>query len=54
MELSQRESTAVENMGAPRRALLSSSAMWQAVGRPREVSAFSRCLPKAVVPLTQN
>jgi len=53
MELSQRESTAVENMGAPRRALLSSSAMLQAVGLPREDSAFSKC-PKAVVPLTQN
>lgn len=54
MELSQRESTAVGNVGAPHRALLSSPAIWQSVGRAPGDSAFGSCLPKAVVPLTQN
>ena len=56
MELSQRESTAVGNMGAPLRASLSSSVVWAvvAVGCAREDSALGICVPKVVVPLTQN
>ena len=41
-------------MGTTRCALLSSSAIWLALGRAREDSVFSSCLPKAVVPLTYN